>query len=229
MQLRPLTSIRFLFALLVVVFHGQDTLKQGGFDNWPVVVRAVISHGYIGVSFFFVLSGFILAYAYRRKLNDGGGGSVDFWCARFARIYPAYLAAFIVFLPIAVYSTLISNDFPAAYITALLQITLLQSWIPYAALQWNGPAWSLSVEALFYAMFPLLFLKARSMSTKKLLGIAGFSYLVSQIDALMGWRYGPSLATALNDGLNFPTLNNDTRMLFFMFFHCSGCLSSYSA
>ena len=55
MKLLPLTSIRFLFALLVVVFHGQDTLKLGGFDDWPLVVRAVVSHGYIGVSFFFVL------------------------------------------------------------------------------------------------------------------------------------------------------------------------------
>jgi peptidoglycan/LPS O-acetylase OafA/YrhL len=63
MQLRPLTSIRFLFALLVVLFHGQETLKLGGFDHWPLVVQAIISHGFVGVSFFFVLSGFILAYS----------------------------------------------------------------------------------------------------------------------------------------------------------------------
>ena len=72
MQLRPLTSIRLLFALLVVVFHGQDTLEQGGFDSWPFVVRAVVSHGYVGVSFFFVLSGFILSYSYTCAVAEAG-------------------------------------------------------------------------------------------------------------------------------------------------------------
>jgi peptidoglycan/LPS O-acetylase OafA/YrhL len=217
MQLRPLTSIRFLFALLVVVFHGEDTLKQGGFDDWPFVVRAIISHGYTGVSFFFVLSGFILAYSYRSKLNNVGD-SVEFWRARFARIYPAYLVAFIIFLPIAIYTAILQDDFRIAFTTAALQLTLLQSWIPSAALRWNGPAWSLSVEALFYALFPLLFLKARPLSDKTLFGIAALAYLASQIGALIGWRYGPSLATTLNDWENLPKLSNEAITLFFMYF-----------
>jgi peptidoglycan/LPS O-acetylase OafA/YrhL len=217
MQLRPLTSIRFLFALLVVVFHGQDTLKQGGFDEWPLAVRAVISHGYIGVSFFFVLSGFILAYSYRSKLNHVGD-SAEFWGARFARIYPAYLLAFVIFLPIAIYSTLLKGDSGLALLTAGLQLTLTQSWMPYAALQWNGPAWSLSVEAFFYTLFPVLFLKARSLPAGKLVGIAAFAYVASQIGALIGWRYGPSLSSGINEGLHLPELNDNAVTLFFMFF-----------
>jgi peptidoglycan/LPS O-acetylase OafA/YrhL len=217
MQLRPLTSIRFLFALLVVLYHGQDTLKQGGFNDWPLVVQTVVSHGDIGVSFFFVLSGFILAYSYRSKLNDAGD-SAEFWGARFARIYPAYLLAFVIILPIAIYFAFLNGHGGLALLTAGLQLTLTQSWVPYAALQWNGPAWSLSVEAFFYALFPLLFLKARSLPAGKLFGIAAFAYVASQIAALIGWRYGPSLATGINEALHLPELLDEWRMHFFMFF-----------
>jgi peptidoglycan/LPS O-acetylase OafA/YrhL len=186
-------------------------------DDWPLVVRAVISHGYIGVSFFFVLSGFILAYSYRSKLNDAGD-SAEFWGARIARIYPAYLLAFVVFLPIAIYSALLNADRGLTLLTAGLQITLTQSWVPYTALQWNSPAWSLSVESFFYALFPLLFLKARLLPTGKLIGMAAFAYVASQVGALIGWRYGPSLSIGINEGLHLPEPNDDSRMLFFMFF-----------
>ena len=74
MQLRPLTSIRFLFALLVVVFHGQETLEQGGFQNWPFLGTVNYFQRLRWGELFFVLSGFILAYAYRRKLNKA-----EFW------------------------------------------------------------------------------------------------------------------------------------------------------
>src|ERR1051325_11951467 len=110
MQLRPLTSIRFLFALL------------------------------------FVLSGFILTYVYNTRLSNRSTDFVDFWCARFARIYPAYLTAFIIFLPMGIYSAALSNQPIHALTIAASQLTLIQSWIPATALEWNGPAWSLSVE-----------------------------------------------------------------------------------
>jgi peptidoglycan/LPS O-acetylase OafA/YrhL len=216
-QLRPLTSIRFLFALLVVVFHGQDTLEHGGFDNWPLVVRAVISHGYVGVGFFFVLSGFILAYSYWSRLDEVRD-STKFWGARFARIYPAYLLAFVIILPIGIYATLVKGDSGLALLTVGLQLTLLQSWVPYTALQWNGPAWSLSVEAFFYALFPLLFLKLKWWSAGKLLGTAAAAYLASQILALMGWLYGTSISEAINEGLRLPWPNEYARALFYMYF-----------
>jgi Acyltransferase family len=215
-QLRPLTSIRFLFALLVVVFHGQETLEQGGFENWPFFAQAVISHGYVGVSFFFVLSGFILAYTYRRKLTKA-----EFWGARFARIYPAYLLAFIIILPIAIYAATLNGDRGLAVFTTGLQLTLTQSWVPYTALQWNAPAWSLSVEAFFYALFPLLFLRAQSLSAGKLLGTAALAYMASQIGALIGWRYGPSLSDAINGGMGLQGPNDDVRKLFFICAQCA--------
>ena len=214
MQLRPLASVRFLFALLVVLFHGEDPLKLGVFDHWPFVIRAIISHGYVGVSFFFVLSGFILAYSYRDKLSSAND-CAQFWGARVARIYPAYLLAFAIALPIAIYS---NEDGGLAFVTATLQLTLTQSWVPYTALQWNGPAWSLSIEAFFYLLFPLLFLKTHRLSAATLFGIASFAYLASQIGALIAWRCGPSLSVAIDEGLRLPSPSDDVRRLFYMYF-----------
>ena len=68
-QLEPLTSIRFLFALLVVLFHGLEP-RPDTLDVFPGLLKTVISHGYVGVSFFFVLSGFILAYSYAGRVRQ---------------------------------------------------------------------------------------------------------------------------------------------------------------
>jgi len=90
-----LTSLRFFAAALVVFFH---YLPRGEADNaWWI---RIINHGYVGVSFFFVLSGFILAYT---------GVNTDFHCRyerrafyarRLARIYPAFLLATLLDWPL---------------------------------------------------------------------------------------------------------------------------------
>src|SRR5258708_9253144 len=81
-RLPALTSVRFFAAFHVVIFHFQAMQIFIG----PVWFQKLSSIGYVGVSFFFVLSGFILVYTY------AGRPLVlkNFWRARFARIYPAY-------------------------------------------------------------------------------------------------------------------------------------------
>src|SRR5262245_1529969 len=58
--LPALTSVRFLAALHVVVYHFFLVFPS----RLPWLVAGVIGAGYTGVSFFFVLSGFVLAYNY---------------------------------------------------------------------------------------------------------------------------------------------------------------------
>src|SRR5271155_1236018 len=84
-----LTSLRFFAALWVVLFHVNAIgLNRGG----SKVYLAFALLGYVGVSFFFVLSGFILVYVYAgRQIQKR-----RFWQARFARVYPAYLFALVV-------------------------------------------------------------------------------------------------------------------------------------
>jgi peptidoglycan/LPS O-acetylase OafA/YrhL len=76
-QIRPLTALRFIAAVYVVLFH-----------TAPAGLRSVtpkfLDLGYCSVSFFFLLSGFVLAIAYLQRPIPTP--KRDFWIARFARI-----------------------------------------------------------------------------------------------------------------------------------------------
>jgi peptidoglycan/LPS O-acetylase OafA/YrhL len=106
---------------------------------------------------FFVLSGFILTHTYAGYKIDKAG----FWRARFARIYPLYLFSLLVCAQPFLYLLRSTNPFGGWFrehtaLTIALAITLLQAWVPPAALAWNYVAWSLSVELFFYSLFPFL-------------------------------------------------------------------------
>src|SRR5580765_4025535 len=90
-RLPALTSLRFFAAFHVFLFH----IQAMGAVFGAVWFQKLSSIGYVGVSFFFVLSGFILVYTYAGKPINAG----DFWRARFARVYPAYAVALLLTLP----------------------------------------------------------------------------------------------------------------------------------
>ena len=147
-QLQALTGLRFFAAAHVVVYHYGRRL---GWHAGPW--SRVLDHGFVGVTLFFVLSGFILVYS--QGAGERPGGAREFWAARFARIYPVYLVGLLLATPALFFpqgSPHRAPD-PLALTTAPL---LLQAWLPHSAGVWNGPAWSLSAEALFYALFPAL-------------------------------------------------------------------------
>jgi peptidoglycan/LPS O-acetylase OafA/YrhL len=109
---------------------------------------------------FFLLSGFVLSYTYLNRQGDMRGSRRGFWAARFARIYPAYLLAFLLAAPTNLLWTLHVNHGAAA---ALKLVTggsavlgMVQAWTPWTAWYWNYPAWSVSVEVFFYLSFPFL-------------------------------------------------------------------------
>lgn len=154
-RLDRLTSLRFVAALVVFGFHGLvffegDTLR---------VLDVLFGQGRSGVTFFFVLSGFLLAWSSRPADR-----AVPFYRRRFARIYPAYLASLL--FAAALWAVL---D-PASLGRGPLTPFLLQAWAPtsdsYFAV--NVPAWSLSVEAFFYLAFPFLIRGLRRLTTRGL-------------------------------------------------------------
>ena len=147
-EIPALTSLRFFAALWVVLFHIREMgLWRGGIAPY----RAVIQLGYLGVSFFFVLSGFILVYVY-------AGREVPkrrFWQARFARIYPAYLFSLLVTSPSIPGMLPIVRAMHGSPAIAIASFPLLlEAWFPRDLFFWNVVAWSLSVEAFFYLVFP---------------------------------------------------------------------------
>jgi peptidoglycan/LPS O-acetylase OafA/YrhL len=197
-RLPALTSLRFFAALHVVIFHLYAMNIATG-TGW---YRKLASIGYVGVSLFFVLSGFILVYTYGgRELKVG-----DFWRARFARIYPAYLFSLVLTAPGFFYVCLALKNVDIPYfawfkthllLCSTLVPLLLQSWLPGAALAWNSPAWSLSDEAFFYLLFPLIVAQLMGSRIRTLLACV-----------LICWAASLSLTTAYTllkpDGVAYP-------------------------
>jgi peptidoglycan/LPS O-acetylase OafA/YrhL len=102
---------------------------------------------------FFILSGFILSHAYPAEEGRVRGGRYAFYIARVARVYPVYL--FALLLAVVPY-TWRPEARTAGVMIVLLAGLLMQAWIPFGATLVNPPAWSLSVEAVFYLLFPVL-------------------------------------------------------------------------
>jgi peptidoglycan/LPS O-acetylase OafA/YrhL len=147
-RLPSLTSLRWFAATAEFLRHG------GAFGSGTLIEKPyfhLAPQGAVGVSFFFILSGFVLAWTYRP-----GDSHAAFYRRRFARIVPVYLVACLGGLFVL---TLIEHHHSGRDIlTSLIPVTLLQSWIPDSAYYYGGNAvsWSLSSEVFFYALFPIV-------------------------------------------------------------------------
>lgn len=207
-RLPALTAVRFLAALHVCVFHMYAMRIATGIG----LVHRIASIGYVGVNFFFVLSGFILVYTYA----DRGTPARQFWWARFARIYPAYLFSLVFTAPFFFYVSLKMHPAPIAFMiwpqnhlitSCLLVVPLIQSWVPGAALAWNPPAWSLSDEAFFYLLFPALLVWLLSKSKKTWFGVALAAWAASLAVTLAYVFLRPDGVSLVNDDSYFTWLS----------------------
>ena len=186
--LHALTGLRFLAALYVVSLHyAPKSLKAAS----PALENFIAS-GYTAVSFFFVLSGFVLAYSY---MDSDGSMTVSrrtFWVARLARIYPAYAFGLLLMFPKFLGDMM---DGAGTLIRVIGRVTvfgsvsvgLLQAWWPKTALLWNFPAWTLSVETVFYLSFPFLtaWLVSRWHTKQALLTAIFLFWALSQVAPIL--------------------------------------------
>lgn len=150
--LAQLTSLRF-FAALLVLFSHLIFFERSGNQALSGLYDYVFRQGACGVTFFFILSGFILTHAYERALNDGGIPVLTYLYRRVVRIFPLHLMVGVAFLAYLA----LRGDLPPSR-AVFFNFTLLHSWIadPLVHYSLNGPSWSLSDELFFYALFPLL-------------------------------------------------------------------------
>lgn len=136
-DLKPLTSMRFFAAAGVLYGHFGYAYNTAG----------------LGVSFFFMLSGFILTHSYYAKFQTFNFGSIkSLWLSRAARIYPLHLVTLLMSIP------LIAKEGGDISIGPLLEnAALLQSWYPnkVQAFSFNSVSWTLSNELFFYLTLPL--------------------------------------------------------------------------
>jgi len=145
-RLDALTGLRCFAALNIVFFHFSN-------PDWFGPFSPIVNAGYLSVSFFIMLSGFVLAYNYARRAREGKLDKVRFWKARFTRLYPVYLLSLVLgyqtfFAERGAHTTQIF------WLGTILTPLLLQGWIPEIATFWNTPAWTMSAEAAYYVLFP---------------------------------------------------------------------------
>ena len=155
---RALDGLRFVAAYAVVLYHYAPTMAS--FEGFPGFVKNVVEAGPAAIGFFYILSGFVLTKAYEDRKPLTAAARSGFWLARLARLYPVYLLAFFMFGPIAYFKYVAHPHGPESGLqflisAAVLNLVALQAWTPLSN-SWNGPSWSLSVEAFFYLLFPFL-------------------------------------------------------------------------
>jgi peptidoglycan/LPS O-acetylase OafA/YrhL len=138
-RIEVLTFLRFIAALIVVTFHEARTS--------PLIRPSpgLLTAGPEMVSFFFVLSGFVLVVSHWHRTDQP---LRQFYWARIARIAPLYFLALAVTLPLV---ETIDRGVLAAH------VLFLQAWLVKMPITLNVTGWSISVEAFFYAIFPFAF------------------------------------------------------------------------
>jgi peptidoglycan/LPS O-acetylase OafA/YrhL len=157
---------RALAACMVVFMHAANLMRVEHLSG-HVGLGNLLGFGYVGVDFFFVLSGFIITYVHFKELGRPQSIPRYLW-RRFSRIFPIYWA--VLALSIVVTT---AGHFAAG---KGLQMDMGWSDIPGTVFllmsqgepQYVGVAWSLQYELIFYVLFCLLLLNVR-------LGAAVFS------------------------------------------------------
>jgi peptidoglycan/LPS O-acetylase OafA/YrhL len=146
-----LTGARFVAALLVVLFH---------FGRLRPAPGIFFSFGQQAVSFFFILSGVVLAYTYHEPIRRGVVGWSGFVNARLARIVPLHVATWLIATVLCLFFAWHHDRGVHPFISWITGLLCLQVFLPSSnnLFKWNGQSWSISCELFFYALFPFLVL-----------------------------------------------------------------------
>ncbi len=163
MRLNQLAGLRGICAWWVVFYHSLGLMG----DSVAGPARAVLSHGYLAVDLFFLLSGFVIFLSYHDYLAKNFPHSVGkFYWHRFARIYPLHFVMLggylMLFLAFSLFSS--SGTAPASYTASsfIQSMFLVHMWVG-GELTWNVPSWSISSEWFVYLFFPLMAFALRKM------------------------------------------------------------------
>ncbi len=172
-EIRSLTGVRGIAALLVVFYHYfQDSAGLGA-------LHTVIAHGYIAVDLFFVLSGFVMALTYGRSFRDGFDAAVygGFLLKRLGRVYPLYILVTLIVAAL-VAAGLIAGDI-ASPLALASNVLMVQAWGLAPSI--GGPTWSISTEFAAYVLFPMLVWLVLAGPAVRAWGAAGTAI------AVIGW------------------------------------------
>jgi peptidoglycan/LPS O-acetylase OafA/YrhL len=196
--LKALTGLRCFAAINIVLFHFSN-------PKWFGLLAPVINAGYVSVSYFILLSGFVMAYNYSARARDGQLDVTRYYKARFTRLYPIYLLSLLLawrMIPLERSTHSTGMFWTGMVLTPLL----LQGWVPVLATFLNTPAWTMSAESFFYLLFPRMARWKKPERIRNQVGKLGLVWLLGLIPGTLymifspdgiphpdRWSYGPWL------------------------------------
>lgn len=149
-HIKPLTSMRFLAAMWVVVYSFWPDLGLGFVPN-------AVAKGYLGVELFFVLSGFILCHVYLQAFGEKRANYGTFLWARLARVYPLHIATLVgvgLLGAAAVVAGMSIDSNVLSWSSLPANLLMVHAWGFAPEAGWNHPSWSISAEWFAYLLFP---------------------------------------------------------------------------
>ncbi|TDV34709.1 peptidoglycan/LPS O-acetylase OafA/YrhL [Paraburkholderia caballeronis] len=179
-RLPSLTAARGVAALMVATFHASLV--------WPSALEPIASLGWLGVSFFFILSGFVLTWSFSDERPYS-----EFMAHRIARIFPVHLLCLAVVLCLFFVFRRPFGGYVGTPIGTVLQVFLVHDFVPghpEIRQAWDGVAWSLSAEFFFYLFAPFIIRRLLGMPGYKLLNMAISLYVVHLLVGLIARKAG---------------------------------------
>ena len=181
-----LDGLRGIAALMVVIFHLFETYSKGA-------AFQIVNHGYLAVDFFFVLSGFVVGYAYDDrwdKMTTWG-----FFKRRLTRLHPMVIAGTLVGAALFFFS---GNAFPQTQEVELWKFALclvmglliipcgngldIRGWGELNS--FNGPVWTLTLEYIGNLLYAFIFRRLPKIALAILCAVCAFFTL----DLTLGWN-----------------------------------------
>ncbi len=189
-RIHSLDTLRGIAALSVVLWHWQhffysankpgvyEIERQPFYDSLSMFYR----HGSLAVELFFCISGFVFFWLYSRKISSGNISPAKFFIDRFSRLYPLHIITFLIVAALQLYYIKINQSYFIYQLNdiyhALLNIFLIPSWGFENGYSFNGPIWSVSIEAMLYCVFFVICIRNSSIIflTSCLIGFGLFIY-----------------------------------------------------
>lgn len=185
-RFRALDAWRGMCALIVAAMHFQTI----GYIH----SSSLVQHAGRFVDFFFVLSGFVIAHAYRSRLR--GDGARTFLLRRIGRLWPLQVVTLCTTILMAIAGSFLGLSVKGFVYEAIpVNLTMTHSWGFLDRLTWNGPSWSISTEMFAYLTFALLGWRLRGMMLDTACGV------ILAVSLLVLFHFAPGFESTYDFGI----------------------------